>query len=130
IAAALAMLWNLGSLIALASGPKDGLVTDVITAASFSVLSLLPAVLLHISLETDHRSVWISGYLLSAVAVVLHISDLVTRAERVHYAALLLVTIGFGGLTVVSVFLEVRKRNRAAGSRLAGAMALFLFAIS
>ena len=39
-------------------------------------------------------------------------------------------TLGFGALTVFSVFLEVRQRNRAAGSRLAGAMALFLFAIS
>jgi len=129
-AAALAMLWNIGSLIALASGPNDGMLTDVITAASFSVLSLLPAVLLHISLETDHRSVWISGYLLSALAVALHIGDLLTKAERFHYAALLLVTMGFGGLTVISVFLEIRQRNRAAGSRLAGAMALFLFAIS
>jgi hypothetical protein len=130
IAAALAMLWNIGSLIALASGPNDGMVTDVITAASFSVLSLLPAVLLHISLETDHRWIWFSGYLLSALAVFLHIADLLTKAERFHYAALLLVTMGFGGLTVISVFLEVRRRNRAAGSRLAGAMALFLFAIS
>jgi two-component system LytT family sensor kinase len=96
IAAALAMLWNVGSLIALASGSTDGMVTDAITAASFSVLSLLPAVLLHISLETDHRSIWISGYILSALAVVLHISDLLTKPERLHYAALLLVTMGFG----------------------------------
>src|SRR5580704_13510877 len=67
IAAALAMLWNIGSLIALASGSSDGMITDIITAASFSVLSLLPAVLLHISLETEHRSVWVSGYFLSLV---------------------------------------------------------------
>lgn len=130
LAAALAMLWNIGSLIALASGSHDGTVTDIITAASFSVLSLLPAVLLHISLETGHRWVWVGGYLLSALAVMLHIGDLLTKAERLHYAALLLVTVGFGGLTMISVFLEVRGRNRAAGSRLAGAMALFLFAIS
>ena len=130
LAAALAMLWNLGSLIALAGGPNNGIATDVITAASFSVLSLLPAVLLHISLQADHRAVWISGYILSVIAIGLHIVDLLTQAERFHYAALLLVTLGFGALTVFSVFLEVRQRNRAAGSRLAGAMALFLFAIS
>jgi two-component system LytT family sensor kinase len=130
LAAVLAMLWNLGSLIALAGGPNNGIATDIITAASFSVLSLLPAVLLHISLEADHRAVWMSGYVLSVTAIGLHIIDLVTRAERFHYAALLLVTVGFGALTVFSVFLEVRQRNRAAGSRLAGAMALFLFAIS
>jgi two-component system LytT family sensor kinase len=130
LAAVLAMLWNLGSLIALAGGPNNGIATDIITAASFSVLSLLPAVLLHISLEADHRAVWMSGYVLSLIAIGLHIIDLLTQAERFHYAALLLVTLGFGGLTVFSVFLEVRQRNRAAGSRLAGAMALFLFAIS
>ena len=130
LAAVLAMLWNLGSLIALAGGSNNGIATDIITAASFSVLSLLPAVLLHISLEADHRAVWMSGYVLSVIAIGLHIIDLVTQAERFHYAALLLVTLGFGALTVFSVFLEVRQRNRAAGSRLAGAMALFLFAIS
>jgi two-component system LytT family sensor kinase len=130
LAAVLAMLWNLGSLVALAGGPNSGTATDIITAASFSVLSLLPAVLLHISLEADHRAVWMSGYVLSVTAIGLHIIDLLTQGERFHYAALLLVTLGFGGLTVLSVFLEVRQRNRAAGSRLAGAMALFLFAIS
>ncbi len=39
-------------------------------------------------------------------------------------------TLGFGGLTVISVILEVRQKGGAAGSRLAGAMGLFLFAIS
>jgi two-component system, LytTR family, sensor kinase len=130
LAAVLAMLWNVGSLIALAGGPHNGMATDIITAASFSVLSLLPAVLLHISLQADHRPIWMSGYVLSVIAIGLHIIDLLTQAERFHYAALLLVTLGFGGLTVLSVFLEVRQRNQAAGSRLAGAMALFLFAIS
>ncbi len=51
LAAALAMLWNIGSLVAIATGPNSGMAADVIVAASFSVLSLLPAVLLHISLE-------------------------------------------------------------------------------
>jgi two-component system, LytTR family, sensor kinase len=130
LAAALAMLWNLGSLVALATGPAGGIAADIIVAASFSVLSLLPAVLLHISLESRHRAVWLSGYALSTVAVALHVVDLLTRAARFHYAALLLVTVGFAVLTIISVFLELRHENRAAGSRLAGAMGLFLFAIS
>jgi two-component system LytT family sensor kinase len=50
VAAALAFLWNIGSLIALGTGPRGGMAPDIIVAASFSVLSLLPAVLLHISL--------------------------------------------------------------------------------
>ena len=45
IAAALAMLWNVGSLVTLAAGPKEGSLADIAAAASFSVLSLLPAVL-------------------------------------------------------------------------------------
>ena len=130
LAAALAMLWNLGSLIALASGPSSGAVADVIVAASFSVLSVLPAVLLHISLGSQHRALWIGGYVLSATAVGLHASDLLTAAPRFHYAALLLVTGGFAGLTIISVLLELQRENRAAGSRLAGAMGLFLLAIS
>jgi two-component system LytT family sensor kinase len=130
VAAALAMLWNIGSLIAIATGPNSGIIADVIVAGSFSVLSVLPAVLLHISLEADRPALWISGYFLSAIAVTLHISDLLTQAPRFHYAALLLVTLGFGGLTIISVILEVRQKDGAAGSRLAGAMGLFLFAIS
>ena len=130
LAAVLAMLWNMGSLIALATSPTEGRVADVIVAGSFSVLSFLPAVLLHISLEPRFRAVWGTGYLLSAVAAGLHVCDLLTGEVRFHYAALVLVTLGFAGLTVLSVFLELRTQNRAAGSRLAGAMGLFLFAIS
>jgi hypothetical protein len=130
LATILAMLWNLGSLVALATGPGSGMVPGVIVAASFSVLSLLPAVLLHISLGSRHRALWVGGYLLSAIAVALHIVDLVTQAPRFHYAALLVVTLGFTGLTAISVSLDLREKNPAAGSRLAAAMALFLFAIS
>jgi len=129
-AAALAMLWNLGSLVALASGPAAGFAANVIVAASFSALSLLPAVLLHISLASRPRPLWMCGYALSLAAVALHSSELWTQAPRFHDAALLLVIVGFGGLTVISVVLEVRRENRAAGSRLAAAMGLFLFAIS
>ena len=64
------------------------------------------------------------------VAVALHVADLITRSTRLHFAALLLVTAGFAVLTAISVFLEVRNKNGAATSRLAGAMVLFLFAIS
>lgn len=130
LAAGLAMLWNIGSLVALATGPTSGIIADIIVAASFSVLSLLPAVLLHISLGSHHRALWVSGYLLSLIAAALHVTDLLTQAPRFHYAALLLVTLGFTGLTALSVFLEMREKDRPAASRLAGAMGLFLLAIS
>jgi two-component system LytT family sensor kinase len=132
LAAALAFLWNIGSLVALGTGPRGGMAPDIIVAASFSVLSLLPAVLLHISLETNphHRPIWISGYVLSSGAIILHIADLATGRPSLHFAALLLVTIGFAVLTAISVLFELRQKNRAATSRLVGAMVLFLFAIS
>src|SRR5580700_7661446 len=134
LAAALAFLWNIGSLVALGVGRQGGSAADVIVAASFSVLSLLPAVLLHISLGSHHRLLWLSGYVLSCGAIALHVADLITRSSRLHFAALLLVTAGFSVLTaisvVISLFFEIRNRNGAATSRLAGAMVLFLFAIS
>src|ERR1700722_19651572 len=130
LAAALAFLWNVGSLVALGVGRQGGTAADVIVAASFSILSLLPAVLLHISLGSHHRPLWFSGYVLSFVAAALHIGDLLTRSSRLHFAALLVVTVGFAVLTAISVFLEIRNKNGAATSRLAGAMVLFLFAIS
>lgn len=130
LAAALAFLWNVGSLVALGVGRQGGMAADVIVAASFSVLSLLPAVLLHISLASRHRLLWLGGYLLSFTAIALHAEDLITRSSRLHFAALLLVTVGFAILTGISVLLEIRNPSGAGASRLAGAMVLFLFAIS
>jgi hypothetical protein len=67
----------------------------------------------------------------SGIAIALHIVDLVTEAARFHYAALLLITVGFGVLTVFVVVQEaIAGETSASGTRLAGAMVLFLFAIS
>jgi two-component system LytT family sensor kinase len=131
IAAGLALLWNVGSLIGIATAPSGDAIADAIVAASFSVLSIMPAVLLHISLRSGRPALWMAGYAVSACAVALHVGDVVTGASRFHYAALLLVTIGFGILTVLLVILEaVSHEKGGAGARLAGAMVLFLFAIS
>ena len=131
VAAGLALLWNVGSLIGMATPPTGDRIADIIIAASFSVLSLLPAVLLHISLRSRPSILWISGYAVSAVAVGLHIGDLVTGAPRFHYAAILLITIGFASLTAASVFQEALSGSHdGSGKRLAGGMVLFLFAIS
>jgi hypothetical protein len=87
-------------------------------------LSLLPAVLLHISLQARRRAVWIAGYILSGLAVALHLGDWLSHLPGLHYAALLVVTLGFAVLTILSLILEWSQENRAAGSRLAGAMGL------
>src|SRR5215469_15595742 len=131
IAAGLAFLWNLGSLIGMGAAPTQDPLADIIVAISFSVLSVLPAVLLHISLRSRNPPLWITGYVVSGVAVVLHIVDLITGASRFHYAAILLVTIGFAGLTATTVAREAFSGTTdGGGKRLAGAMVLFLFAIS
>jgi len=115
----------------MATAPQGDPIADAIVAGSFSVLSLLPAVLLHISLGSRHRALWMAGYAVSFAAVLLHIGDAITGAPRFHYAALLLVTIGFGVLTTISVVQETLTGPRdGSGPRLAGAMVLFLFAIS
>ena len=130
IASALAMLWNLGSLLALGAGPGGGRAVDIAVAGSFAALSLLPAVLLHIYLRPNRRPLWIAGYVVSGAAVALHIADLAARSPRLHSVALNTVIFGFAVLTSISVLLELRQRNRAAGSRLAAAMGLFLLAVS
>ncbi len=78
---------------------------DGIVAASFSgsPKRCSPLCLLHISLRSRPRYLWISGYVISALAVALHIGDVITGAPRFHYAAILLITIGFALLTALSI---------------------------
>ncbi len=130
VAASLALLWNVGSLIGLATAPGDAF-ADVMVAGSFSVLSFLPAVLMHLSLGPRRRTLLISGYVISSLAVLLHGADLITDAPRFHYAAILLITIGFGILAVVALGLELGGREtNGSGKRLAASLGLLLLAIS
>jgi len=130
LAAALALVWNIGSMVALATDPGSGIFASAIVGGGFAALSLLPAVLLRIHIESRWRWLWVSGYALSATAIALHVMDLFTGAAQFHFAALLLVTLGFAGLTALSFLLEIKEQNRPAASRLVGAMLLFLLAIS
>jgi two-component system LytT family sensor kinase len=65
------LLWNLGSLIGMAAAPQGDPLADAIVAGSFSVLSLLPAVLQHISLRSRHSALWMTGYAVSFAAVLM-----------------------------------------------------------
>ena len=116
VAAALALLWNLGSMVGLATDPQSGFFADLIIASSFSVLSFLPAVLLHIS-AGESKLLVVSGYVASTGAAVLHFVDLFTGAARYHYAAILLITIGFGVLTSVVLIRELTAQHYAAVRR-------------
>jgi two-component system LytT family sensor kinase len=132
LAAALALVWNLASLLVLAMGARTG--SDTV---AFSVLSLLPAVLFDLCLAGRQRLLVGLGYALSAVAILLHAMELFRGDALYHRWGLNLITIGFVALTCIAALSDLyyskvwRDANRrAATSRLVGTMSLFLLAIS
>src|SRR5256885_4661095 len=64
----LSLAWNVGSLVVLAWPGLPPPVLALVVAISFSVLSLLPAVLLHVSLAGTWPAVVSAGYVFSAIA--------------------------------------------------------------
>jgi two-component system LytT family sensor kinase len=133
LAAALALAWNLASLLVLGANNAAGAFTNVTVAVGFSVLSLLPAVLFDLCLQERYRTLVRSGYVLSAVAIGLHVAELFSGAVPYHRWGLTLITVGFGALTCIAAggVLTSRDQNRRANtSRLVGTMSLFLLAMS
>lgn len=116
-AAALAFGYNLSSLLVL------GFPSEPLVAVSTSALSVLPAVLLHVSLRDRFGWIVRAGYGLSGIAVVLHATEHLSTVS--HRSALLLTTVGFGALTIATAGMLLRERERL--SRVIAAMALFLF---
>jgi two-component system, LytTR family, sensor kinase len=130
-AAALAFLWNIGSLAVITH--SFGSRSDLLVAFSFSVLSLLPAVLLDLSLDGQFRPIIGAGYALSFVAVVMHLWQLADPSRDYQRKALLLITVGFASLTCVALLgLAVRtdREKRKRTSRMIAAMCSALLAIS
>jgi two-component system, LytTR family, sensor kinase len=132
VAAALALAWNAGSLVVLASSNATPMLADVVAALSFGLLSMLPAVLLNLSLEGRHRPIWICGYIVSGIAAALHLGELVGEGEPLHQAAIWVIIVGFAPLILVAM---IQSRGepvppRHAGPRIAVGMCLFLLAIS
>jgi hypothetical protein len=85
-AAVLALIWNLGSLVALASTDANSFLIGIVVTVSFSVLSLLPAVLLQVALQREGRWIIAAGYTVSACAIVLHFMELFYPRLGVHQA--------------------------------------------
>jgi two-component system, LytTR family, sensor kinase len=104
VAAALALAWNAGSLIAL--GSTNELLIRIVMTLSFSVLSVLPAILLQVALHGRQRAIVASGYAVSAIAIVLHFIELFSLSLSLHQAALIAIAGGFGALTVLSFLLR------------------------
>jgi hypothetical protein len=101
-AACLAFAWNVGSLVALGTGDPGLISMRFIVTANFAVLSLLPAVLLQLALQGRLRWITVTGYAISAAAVILHVAELFIAGPSPHQAALLLVAVGFMVLTILA----------------------------
>jgi hypothetical protein len=129
LAAGLSLAWNAGSLVVLACPGLPGPVLSGVVAVSFSVLSLLPAVLLHVSLEGEQPMLIAAGYLLSAAAVAMHFWEIWGNGAKLHQTALLVITIGFLVLAAVAVAAPTAGERRGR-LRILGAMCLALFATS
>ncbi len=133
VAASLSLAWNLGSLVVLMWPGLSAPWLNLVVAISFSVLSLLPAVLLHISLEGSQKLLVGAGYLLSGAAVTMHFSEAGGNGARLHQTALLLITIGFLVLTAIAaaaIWLRRGPPQRHEGARITASMCLALFAMS
>jgi two-component system, LytTR family, sensor kinase len=116
LAAALALAWNVGSLIALGSNP-DSLFLQIVMTASFAALSLLPAVLLQVTLQGQLARVTYAGYVISGTAIFLHVAELFVNGFMPHQLALLLIAGGFGTLSVIAIVANRRIRPSSPANR-------------
>ena len=131
VAALLALVWNVASLIVLGGASPDTPFLRITIAIGFSVLSLLPAVLFDLCLERRYRPLVQAGYALSGLATALHVAELFRNSASYHRWALTSITIGFGILTLIAAVLVYREQHdRATTSRVVGTMSLFLLAMS
>ena len=131
-AALLALLWNAGSLGVLAAADSPSLARRVMVAGSFATLSLLPSVLLHVSLGSRRSLLRWIGYGVGLLACCIHLAAIFGAEVASHQFGLRLITFGFGALAVLAalVLWKDQQQRKGAGMRMLGAMALFLFAVS
>jgi len=133
LAAGLSLAWNLGSLVVLAWPGLPAPASALVVAISFSVLSVLPAVLLHLSIGNTWPVLTGAGYVLSGIAVTMHFQEIQGDGATLHQRALLLITIGFVVLTMAAVVRAALGSDRArqpGGIRIVASMCLVLFAMS
>src|SRR5260370_34526582 len=84
LAAALALAWNVASLLVLGTDSPGSAFTNITVAIGFSVLSLLPAVLFDLSFHDGSPVLTRCGYALSVVAIALHVAELFREGARYH----------------------------------------------
>lgn len=115
VSTSLALVFDLFLLLALAFRERDAFVANAFAALAFAALSLLPSVLLDISLQGQSPRLKGAGYLLGSVCAFLHFAEIIVDNERVHTLALLSLAIGFAALSLLSIF-EHRKRPQSPGA--------------
>src|SRR5437764_6654869 len=102
VAASLALCWNAGALISLALSNPPSFGVSAVMTASFSFLSLLPAVLFQVALQGQQPVLALAGYAVSLSATILHFFDLSSSGEGLHQIALIVIAVGFDCLTVIA----------------------------
>jgi two-component system, LytTR family, sensor kinase len=129
--AGLAWTWNTVSFMSIVL--TSGAARWAMEAVSFSSLSLLPAVLLHLSLNGKFRIITAAGYFLSVAATTMHLCEDWLPGTHLHKWALWTITVGFGALTIVSairVLLQGGQDRRGKTSQLLASMGLLLFVVT
>jgi len=139
--AALAFVWNAGSVIVL--GFAGIAAAQAITVVLAMALSLLPACLLDLLLAGRLRWLARTGYVLSAGAMTLHALEQVLTVgewgprwfgiQDLHELTLVLTSIGFAVLTCVAgvaLLKSTSAEHRPLVTRAVASMGLFLFALS
>src|SRR5271169_1615394 len=116
LAAALALAWNLASLIVLGLADPNTAFAKITIAIGFGVLSLLPAVLFDLCLfdpswDQRYRVLVRVGYALRIAATALHVAELFVQKGPYHGWGLALITAGFGVLTVIAALRIWRERT-------------------
>lgn len=129
--AALALVWNAGSFLALLLPP--GRTHGVVEAVRYSALSLLPAVLLDLSLAGRLRRLTTAGYVVSGAAIAMHLLEVLLPGAGLHQRALLLIAGSFGALTVAAaagILMAGGHDLKGRLSRTLAAMGLLLFVVT
>lgn len=133
LAGALALIWNVASLVVIVMGRLDRLAESIVAGMAFCALSVLPSVLLNLCLGRRFPVIIRLGYVLSCLAVLAHLVEWFGNTASFHTLGLTTITIGFALLSaasVIAVLWSGEENHRSLSMRLLSAMSLLLFAVS
>ncbi len=128
IASLLVFLWNACSLAGLALAQESGFAPEWLIAISYSILSLLPAILFSIVAKGREPALVQIGYGIGVSSVGMHFTELLFPSSRLHEMALLLITLGFCSIVILAAVKAIARHDRSLSP--AGLVSLFLFALS